>query len=155
MENYILKKDFLDLNFYPSEPIFDLEPIIQTRKNHKGIIVLFYSKGQVNAEKEFLKKILSAIHLDYDKDIVPINITSKNELRFSQIDNKISCKSLLVFGISTTELGLVFQCTPYQFFKFRAIHCLFADELSKIQEDQSLKKQLWIALKNQFNPSRS
>ena len=106
--------------------------------NHKGIIVLYRDEQQEEL-LEFLKKILQAAALDYEKDIWIKGITE--QLPFSY---------LLSFGIPPLQLGLALPVQHFQPTEFSKVTFLFSPALSELENNKLAKSKLWAALQAIF-----
>ena len=115
-------------------------------EEQKSIAVLM--KNASEADLLFLSKILAAVKLDIDKDILLINSSSLPA--FNQFKKVPSIDKLLVFGILPAEIGLHFKVKPYSLIDFNNFSFLFVHALKDISEDVNKKKMLWQQLQVLF-----
>lgn len=101
-----------------------------------GPEILIYTSPLNNSDKAFLSKILSAVGLSID------NVRLEEGTEFSQ--GHFDCSVILSFGVPLSGEAL------YQIVKNSGKTLLSADEISRIQVDVNLKKQLWGALQKIF-----
>ena len=130
---------------------------IKAGENQKSVVFLFRSTPESYSELvEFLGKITKAVGLDLLKDTCFMGLPEGINLHYNQIKKEFEFKKIIVFGTTPQQLGLLFNCIPYQIINHRSQSFLFADPLSAIfEERQSGGKQmsgkLWKALKEMFN----
>ena len=114
----------------------------------KGIFICF-SKEEIEHEA-FLSKILSAIKLDLQTDVLILKETLDKGFSFSQIQAQKEIKITLIFGYSPKHLGIHANCQKYQPLTIHSCTFLFADKLAEIANDKKLKTLLWQALQSIF-----
>lgn len=101
-----------------------------------GPEILIYTSPLNSSDKAFLSKILSAVGLSID------NVRLEEGTEINQ--GHFGCSIILSFGIPVSGAAL------YQIDKNSGKTLLSADEISSIQVDVNLKKQLWGALQKIF-----
>ncbi len=119
---------------------------------NKVFIVFLSSVEERNAQIEFLKKILAAVQLDFDKDVVACNITSPQDFGFAKIYELYHPRHFLCFGMEGSQLGFQAEIPPYSPAHIRKTNILLANDLKTIESDSSKKKLLWNALQQIFKP---
>jgi hypothetical protein len=112
----------------------------------KSIAVLVCNASE--SDLVFLSKILAAVKLDFDKDILLINSSSLPV--FNQFRALPSIDKLLVFGILPADIGLHIMAKPYNLINFNNYSLLFVHALKDISEDVNKKKLLWQQLQVLF-----
>lgn len=98
----------------------------------------------------FLTKILAAVQLDFQKDVLVLEKTATNNFSFGGFQKVTQIHQALFFGISPPEVGLQVNHQKYQAFTIGDCTFLFADTLEQINANQQLKKSLWTALQAIF-----
>ncbi len=114
----------------------------------KGIFICYSTTDE--SMVDFLAKILSAVKLDLNKDVLVLSKTMDNNFSFSGLAKELSIQKAIFFGIAPQTIGLQINCPKYKPFELNDCLFLFADELTTISASQQLKKSLWMALKEVF-----
>jgi len=103
---------------------------------------------------EFLINILAACKLAI-ADVAIINIAQQSEINISSIKNITEPKFVLLFDISTTQVGLPLLVPEYQVQNFDNCTFLVSASLSKMLGSGDLvkaeKTKLWNSLKRMFS----
>jgi len=99
---------------------------------------------------DFLKKILLAAGLDLENDTLLAELEAGGDLSFMPLLKSKQAESVLVFGLAPKQLGLHLDCPRYQPLRFYGLRFLFADKLSVLEPDQTLKRNLWQALQQMY-----
>jgi len=120
-----------------------------TGSPEKGIF-LSYQETDKSMEP-FLSKILSAVKLDLQADVLTLEKTVDNDFSFSALSKAQSIDKALFFGIPPKAVGLQVNVQKYQPLTINGCLFLFADDLKSISEKQELKRALWGALKAIFS----
>lgn len=99
---------------------------------------------------QFLSKILTAAGLNLEKDclLAEVELDQQGAL-FPALKEK-QAEYILVFGLAGNQLGINTVCPKYQAFNFYGVNFLFADPLSQLEPDKTLKAKLWQALQALF-----
>lgn len=100
-------------------------------------------------EMKFLSDLLSACKLSME-DISLVNFYQNKNIGYENITEQFQSKTILIFGVSTSELGLPFTIPFFQVQKFQEQTYLTAPSLDNFLENIPLKKQLWNSLKIVF-----
>ena len=116
--------------------------------SEKGIFLSYQTVDK--SLESFLAKILSAVKLDLQTDVLTLEKTLDNDFSFSTLSKAQSIHTALFFGISPKAVGLQVDCHKYHPFSIDGCLFLFADDLKGISENQTLKKALWEALQAIF-----
>ncbi len=99
----------------------------------------------------FLSKILSAVKLDFKKDVLVLEKTPNNNFSFGGLQKAVGLQKAIFFGITPQMIGLQTNYQKYQPFTINGCTFLFGDTLSQINGNQQLKKALWVALQSIFS----
>jgi len=119
--------------------------------NHKRILFLVNDascKFLPDEEMELLTNLVSACKLSMD-DIALANFNS-NTFNYLQFKVQFHPQKILVFGVSTAELGLPFDIPHFQIQHFQEQLYLTAPSLKDFLTNKALKKELWISLQKLF-----
>ena len=143
----ILSNSFLDFKIIA---ITDTKVIIdQCNGNAQNGIFICYPITD-EPMVDFLAKILSAVKLDLNKDVLVLSKTTDNNFSFSGFAKELGIQKAIFFGTAPQTIGLQINCPKYKPFELNDCLFLFGDELTKISANQQLKKLLWNALKEVF-----
>ncbi|MBV6438594.1 MAG: hypothetical protein EPGJADBJ_00218 [Saprospiraceae bacterium] len=141
--------------FSPDELIFNAaeRSISELSEGHFGrrIWVLALAEPAVlPANRDFLTKVLSAAHLNLEKDTLFAEIPAALPVHFSTDLKRRRPEQVLIFGLPPAQLGLSIETPLYRPVHFYGVTWLFADALSVLEPDKNRKGQLWSALKQMF-----
>jgi hypothetical protein len=156
MENDISQGTFFNFSVFPLiDPIEILKRCSGT--NLKNLLVVINVNEESEERLEFLTKILSAAKFDIKEDILLLKLSPKEAFGFIDLHTKVTqshpsggINNLLVFGFEPKQFGLNVEVQKYNPFHFYKIGFLFADGLSMIENDKSLKGALWGGMKKLF-----
>ena len=115
--------------------------------NEKLIFVGIQLETDEEARLFFLKKILSAVQIDLQKDALFASFGDPDSGSFIQLLRKKGVEKCLLFGLEPARLGLGISVRLNESFVFYGCRFLFAEKLSAIENDVAKKQQLWAALK--------
>lgn len=155
MGNDISQNPFSNLSVIPlQEPKEILEKC--RGSNQKKLLVVFNKLDENPERLEFLTKILGAAKFDIENDILLLKLTEKEAFSFITLRTKAADRfgdidNMLVFGFLPSHFGLNLEVQKYQPFHFYKCGFLFADALSVLEKDKSLKGALWQGMKSLFN----
>lgn len=156
MENNISNSAFLDFSIIPIKEPAEILEMCQG-SNQKKLLVVFDEKDNSEERMEFLKKILAAAKFDITNDILLLKLTTKNLFSFIAVRTKVAQSHLsggidhfMVFGFEPKHFGLNLEIPKYSPSHFYNCNFLFADGLSQIENDKTLKGALWNAMKELF-----
>lgn len=147
--NTPLLSDFLDFDVYPNmSNTNDLNYIHDN--NAKNTLIVVHSTDIDSLE--FLTKILKAINFDITQDVILLSIDKGQKVRLTDIKKNVnnSIENVLLFGISSDELGVQFNLPSYYSLKINNTNFLRADALATVSKNQTKKKQLWQSLQKMF-----
>ena len=116
----------------------------------KRIFVVAQSEPAFPQSSQFLTKILTAAGINLEKDTLFAELKEQDQFSFLPVIKERHATHILVFGIAPKQLGLNANCLKYQPFDFYGSTFLFADQLSLLEPDKSLKAKLWQALQQLF-----
>ena len=116
----------------------------------RRVYVLALAEPAFPGNKDFLFRVLSAVHLNLDKDTLFAEFPESMQCSFVQELKSKQPEHVLVFGATPAQLGLRIEAPLYQPLVFYGATWLFADALSVLEPDKNKKGQLWAALKQIF-----
>ena len=117
-------------------------------KNTKGIFLL-YNESETE-QVPFLAKILAAVQLDMEQDVIAFSCTETQTFSLSDINESHSLKKAIIFGFHPQHIGLQVQFQKYQLYSIGGIQYLFADSLTEIESTKAKKGLLWGVLQKMF-----
>ena len=142
-------ESFLDFNVFPIIPTSDL---IQSAEggNARHLLVVAEEDSFSEESKEFLRKVFTAVKYSLGEDALFLNTNNEKTWRLMDFCHKIEGKinTIVLFGTNPKILNV--KLTPYLPIKIKDQTILWADKVSSIQEDVTLKKKLWSALQLTF-----
>jgi len=123
--------------------------------NQKKAMVILSSNEDTEDLNTFLAKILSAVKLDFQKDILLLSIPADEQIHLNTIARQENIITVIAFGIPPKQLGIHLSSTFYQTTSIGSLNLLFAHSLGEIHtERQQGGKQkagaLWRALQRLF-----
>ena len=107
------------------------------------------SAGQAEA-LDFLTKILAAARLNLEKDTLFVRVPGNTQVSILPAIKEKHGEFILVFGLSPSDIGLKADIPMYYPLHFYGSTFLFADALSSLEPDKTLKSKLWLALQQMF-----
>ena len=116
-------------------------------KNQKNILILVNDlENEVSTEqgRELLRKLVKAINLTAN-DFALLNYASYTSEKYEELSSFFSCKVMIAFGVSATELNLPSQPLN-QLVKHNGSTHIFAKNLHELDFDIASKKVLWASL---------
>lgn len=117
-------------------------------KNAKGVFLL-YLESEVE-QVPFLTKILAAVQLDMEQDVIVFAGSAAQTFSLSDIKESQSLTKAIIFGFSPQHIGLQVQFQKYKLYTIGGIQYLFADSLKEIESEKAKKGLLWGALQQLF-----
>lgn len=117
--------------------------------NNKGIVILVnYTNGIPENEKDLLIKILSAVKLSIT-DIAIIDLGVNNTSEHYTLISKLNCNKLIAFG---TNCNLLFpdNLPMYQITPYNSKQIIKSHSLNEVAADTTKKKLLWTQLQTAF-----
>jgi hypothetical protein len=103
-----------------------------------------------NNQMKFLNDLLNACDLTM-ADIAFLNFRETNAFSYDEVTEQLHPKKILIFGVSTNELGLPFAIPFFQVQTFHEQVYMIGPALEEIQLNKELKKQLWNCFQKIFN----
>lgn len=97
----------------------------------------------------FLTGVLNACKLNM-ADVAVININQSANNHYAELNSITRPGITLLFGVSPAEIGLPIHFPHFQVQPYNKVVYLCAPDLNSIEEDRSLKTQLWTGLKSIF-----
>jgi len=122
-------------------------------ENRKNILIIArYSEAVYIPDNElsFLTGILGACKLSL-ADVSIINLNNHSGLLYKGLLTQLKSKTIILFGVEPTELGLPINFPHFQVQTFDNCTFLFSPMLKDLENDKMLKSKLWFCLKKIFN----
>ncbi len=152
---YSATMGFIDYKVYTGIDIDnDILKKISFGSNQKGICFVYECKDsleEVQKARDFLKKIVGAIRLDFEQDTLSLNVTQDNTCSFRSL-KEFNVKHLFVFGRTPSDLGIQAAIPMYKAMTINECAVFFADDLDNLIANQDKKRLLWNHLKSTFLP---
>ena len=133
----------------PPSIIKESNPVTFFGHNEKEILILFHepeNRLPKQHDLDFLMKIIES-GLKYSKNDFALVNTA--EFPINQIFDEIPFNYVISFGVDSLHLDS--SVSLYEIHDNQGKKELYVDTLGKINSDQSLKMQLWKALKTMFH----
>jgi DNA polymerase III psi subunit len=112
----------------------------------KGILVVLLDEGLPEGIV-FLKKILSSIRIDLEKDALLFRAAPHGILpTVAQLKSVSPIEKVLVFGVSPQRLGFTFEYPMYKRLILNDCQYVFANKLSFLEPNKQAKNDLWKQL---------
>jgi hypothetical protein len=102
-----------------------------------------------NEEMILLTNLITACQLSME-DIALVNYYNSGNINYKDLIDYFQSGKILLFGISTAELGLPFVVPNFQIQSYTEKLFISAPALKELHNDKNLKKELWICLKKIF-----
>lgn len=121
----------------------------------KGLLLLFKTNDQGHELKDFLKKILSAVHFDLDLDTAYLECNETQVINVASLAAINASKTVICFGFPLPQLGFHFEIPKYYPYQHQGVNYLFVDDLISIYEERlaggkKLSGALWKCLQEIF-----
>lgn len=120
-----------------------------TGGNKRQVLVVAHAQD-LDAESDFLKKILLAVKIDADRDISLLVVEDEQPFLLFELVKKLSSKIVILFGMSTAQCGLNLNMNWYQAIEHGGVQLLLCHQLRQIASNQLYKRNLWSALQQIF-----
>jgi DNA polymerase III psi subunit len=131
---------------------FDI-PEIEKPQNIGNIdtasIIVILHKDDYNIQKQLLHKILKAINVDVDKDVLFLLLEEGASCPLYQYAND-NTQYVMSFGLGIKALGLNAKFVANHFYNTETYAVMLTHSLTKLSMDNQKKKALWSALQNVF-----
>ncbi len=112
--------------------------------NHTEIVFL------PDEELKFLTGILAACKLSM-ADVALVNLAGTDGIGYNELLTQFSSNKVLLFGIEPSSIGLPMSFPAFQLQAFNGTTYHWSPDLSRMENDRTLKAQLWNNLKKLFN----
>lgn len=148
----LYSKSLVSLSEEPSNDAPSGAPLKFLGSNQKHVTVLVSeaeSRFLNDQSFNFLTGILKACKLDMS-DIALINIAQSGNLQYLTINDTTNPHTVLLFGLSSGEIGLPMHFPEFQVQPFNGVTYLSAPSLDAVENDKTLKAGLWTCLKSIF-----
>ncbi|MEM6316710.1 MAG: hypothetical protein AAF960_03515 [Bacteroidota bacterium] len=142
-----MTNSFLDFKVINVADTAQLEKEFQGKVD-KGVFICFLTEDVELIP--FLTKVLGAVKLDLENDVLVLQKTPDNNFSFSSVAKAKGITKALFFGVSPKDVGFQAALKKYTLTTLGDFTILFADSLAEISNQQALKKQLWVALQQLF-----
>jgi hypothetical protein len=135
----------------PAEPVTSNEedaiPLEYEGEYQKNVLVLYQGEGLAESSRAFLMKVLNAVNCSL-KDIA---LLSEEAIRDTREEHllQLNPQKMIVFG--TLHHPVMGRKKENYHIIQEDVECFFADELSDLENNVSLKKELWGTLQRFFN----
>ena len=118
----------------------------------KTLVVVRYADAVHLPDKQlsFLSKLLAACNLSL-ADVAILNFQDLQPSQFNDILNYFNPKSVLLFGIKSSEFGMPMNFPDFQVQAYKAVVYVSSPTLESIEPDKDLKGKLWASLKKIYN----
>jgi hypothetical protein len=100
-------------------------------------------------QKNFLASIMTACKLQ-ENEYITIAVDGKESVDYLTLKARYEARFVLLFGIEPSSIQLPIQFPYFQIQSFQGCQYLCAPSLELIEQDKSLKVQLWQCLKKIF-----
>lgn len=97
-----------------------------------------------------LKKILGATKVNWDSNVCLIGLPEGDSCQLIQELPTEAEKQILIFGLKASSVGYQLKVYMNQVFTLGRHHYLFSQTLEDVKNNQTYKKQLWLALQQMF-----
>jgi hypothetical protein len=121
--------------------------------NQKQVTIIATDTSSIylpDEELNFLMGILSACKLSM-ADVALVNIEKAGAITYTEIEQHLNTGTMLLFGVTPSQLQLPLQFPHYQVQKFNGLVYLAAPALTSIASDKVEKTKLWNCLKQIFS----
>jgi hypothetical protein len=129
-------------------PEFDSLAINLIGDGSRGLLCITESDSFGQDEEMTLKKLISAIKYDFDKDIFFLKI-HKGDI-FSVGTLPVQYKDVIAFGVLPEQLGLNIDYKWYEILKFDHSRMLLSESIKDLNTFPQKKQQLWVKLQQMF-----
>ncbi|MCB9308729.1 MAG: hypothetical protein H6567_01560 [Lewinellaceae bacterium] len=112
------------------------------------ILIVIRKEDFGETEMETLRKIISSIQMDLDKDVHICYLEHGQKYSLSQFG--IKYENLISFGIDAESLGFFVHITLNNLVNFHETKALFCESIREIKATPSKTKSLWVLLQAMF-----
>lgn len=150
----LFKDCLVDLNSYESIPQgMNTKALPFLGSNKQNIIILINNPDisyLSNQQLNFLTGILAACKLNL-ADIAILNLHKRPAINYNTINDELSPRITLMFGVSPMSIGLPFDIPMFQVQQFNERTYMVAPTLQELGNNKELKRQLWVNLQQIFS----
>ena len=137
-------------------PMPSTEPItaIKSLGSNERKVLLVVSHTDIvflpDEELKFLTGILAACKLSM-ADVALVNLAGTDGIGYKELLSQFNSTKVLLFGMEPSTIGLPMAFPAFQLQAFNGTTYHWCPELSRMENDRTLKAQLWNNLKKLFN----
>lgn len=150
----LYSKALVDLNTVQAAPVKSNDASFNWLGNNgKNVLIIVNESNAMHLQDEdlnLLLKILNACKLSM-ADIALLNFHKNSSADFPGLNNVFNPSTILLFGITPTELDFPLNFPHFQLQAYNGQHYLGSPSLKSLSKDDTLKKQLWLALQKHFS----
>lgn len=121
--------------------------------NERKVLLLVSHPDKVflpDEELKFLTGILAACKLSM-ADVALVNLAGTDGIGYKELLSQFNSTKVLLFGMEPSTIGLPMAFPAFQLQAFNGTTYHWCPELSRMENDRTLKAQLWNNLKTLFN----
>ncbi|MCB0661794.1 MAG: hypothetical protein KDC24_03560 [Saprospiraceae bacterium] len=152
MENNISNTGVFGIDIVQSPEIEGLGDKF-TGEGRSGHLIILKNNNHTNNNLEFLKKVFQAVNLNLSSDCFLLDLGESDSIMVGPVLRKNKIQTMISFGVDTANLGLQIHLQRYQIAHLESQKLLLADDLDSIQKNETLKRNLWNALKELYKPA--
>ena len=116
----------------------------------KKVLIVAAPETNVEGCRAFLEKILGAAKILLEEDTLYRFTENGETVPLAQWIRERQPEQVLIFGYEAAQVGVQVQADLYQPVFFQNANLLFADTLSALEPDKTLKTKLWTAMQLVF-----
>lgn len=149
MENNISYIPFIKYKTYLVGP--DPEPVEPIGEQVSQLIAVVASiDPSSDVMLDFIKQIIKAVGLNFEKDVYLINTNNQAQTSIFYEQGIARFAKLLVFGENVADLGIHIQVFKYRSVPLNGVKVLIVDDIELIKNNKELKVKLWESLQKMF-----
>jgi len=114
------------------------------------VVVKTNESGLLPQQKNFLSSIMTACKIR-ENEYVPITVDGKESIDYLTLKAQYESRFVLLFGVEPSSIQLPIEFPFFQVQSFQGCQYLYAPALDLIEQDKSLKMQLWQSLQKMFS----
>jgi len=127
---------------------------IKTLGSNERKVLLLVSHPDVvflpDEELKFLTGILTACKLSM-ADVALVNLAATDGIGYKELLTQFNSTKVLLFGLEPSSIGLPMSFPAFQLQAFNGTTYHWCPDLRRMENDRTLKAQLWNNLKTLFN----
>lgn len=133
-------------------PLLEASEVLQLAegKCKKQLLIVYKTDDKKEENLTLLSNILKAIQFDLQEDALLIGITNNQYFKLIDLRKQKEINTVLLFGVSATQLGLNWQLPAYTFIQQMDCQFLISHSLNDIATQKTYKMHLWQSLKAHF-----